>query len=230
MTDPGAQILVIEDDAEIRGVIHGALESAGYRVAEAESCTRGLIEAGTRKPDLVVLDLGLPDRDGIEFIREMRAWSAKPILVLSARSDEAQKVAALDEGADDYLAKPFGVAELLARIRAGLRRAFRPSDSDQSRVTFGDVTVDLVNRQVSRAGVRVRLTAVEFRLLATLLAHSGRIVTHRQLLREVWGPAYVERGHYVRVYMGHLRQKLEAVPARPRYLVTEIGVGYRFMP
>jgi two-component system, OmpR family, KDP operon response regulator KdpE len=230
MMDPGAQILVIEDDAEIRGVIHGALESAGCRVAEAGDCTRGLVEAGTRKPDLVILDLGLPDRDGVEFIREMRTWSAKPILVLSARTDEAQKVAALDEGADDYLGKPFGVAELLARIRAALRRAFRSADGDQSRVTFGDVTVDLANRTVSRAGAPVRLTALEFRLLATLLAHPGRIVTHRHLLREVWGPAYVEHGHYVRVYMGHPRQKLETVPARPRYLVTEVGVGYRFMP
>jgi two-component system, OmpR family, KDP operon response regulator KdpE len=230
VTDPGAQILVVEDDAEIRSVIHGALESAGYRVAEAGDCTRGLIEAGTRKPDLVILDLGLPDRDGVAFIREMRTWSAKPIIVLSARTDEAQKVAALDQGADDYLAKPFGVAELVARIRAGLRRAFRSPDSDESSVTFGDVTVDLVNRTVARAGVPVRLTAMEFRLLATLLAHPGRIVTHRNLLREVWGPAYVEHGHYLRVYMGHLRQKLEAAPARPRYLVTEIGVGYRFMP
>ena len=230
MSEPGPQILVVEDDAAIRGVIRAALEEAGCRVAEAGDCARGVIEAGTRKPDLVILDLGLPDRDGVEFIRAMRAWSTKPILVLSARTEEAQKVAALDEGADDYLAKPFGVAELLARVRAGLRRAVRSPDSEAVAVSFGDVTVDLVERTVTRAGAPVHLTAVEFRLLATLLAHPGKIVTHRQLLREVWGPAYVEHGHYLRVYMGHLRQKLEAIPARPRHLVTETGVGYRFVP
>jgi two-component system, OmpR family, KDP operon response regulator KdpE len=230
VTDQGPQILVIEDDQAIRGVIRSTLEGAGYRVAEAGNCARGLVEAGTRKPDLVILDLGLPDRDGVEFIREMRSWSTKPIIVLSARTEEAQKVAALDEGADDYLAKPFGVAEMLARVRAGLRRAVRSPDSEVATVTFGDVTVDVANRTVSRAGAPVHLTAVEFRLLAALLAHPGKIVTHRQLLREVWGPAYVEHGHYLRVYMGHLRQKLEALPARPRHLVTETGVGYRFVP
>lgn len=230
MTEQGPQILVIEDDQAIRGVIRSTLEGAGYRVAEAGNCARGLVEAGTRKPDLVILDLGLPDRDGVEFIREMRSWSTKPIIVLSARTEEEQKVAALDEGADDYLAKPFGVAEMLARVRAGLRRAVRSPDSEVATVTFGDVTVDVVNRTVSRAGAPVHLTVVEFRLLAALLAHPGKIVTHRQLLREVWGPAYVEHGHYLRVYMGHLRQKLEALPTRPRHLVTETGVGYRFVP
>jgi two-component system KDP operon response regulator KdpE len=230
VTEQGPQILVIEDDQAIRGVIRSTLEGAGYRVAEAGNCARGLVEAGTRKPDLVILDLGLPDRDGVEFIREMRSWSTKPIIVLSARTEEEQKVAALDEGADDYLAKPFGVAEMLARVRAGLRRAVRSPDSEVATVTFGDVTVDVVNRTVSRAGAPVHLTVVEFRLLAALLAHPGKIVTHRQLLREVWGPAYVEHGHYLRVYMGHLRQKLEALPTRPRHLVTETGVGYRFVP
>jgi len=230
VSEQGPQILVIEDDQAIRGVIRSTLEGAGYRVAEAGNCARGLVEAGTRKPDLVILDLGLPDRDGVEFIREMRSWSTKPIIVLSARTEEEQKVEALDEGADDYLAKPFGVAEMLARVRAGLRRAVRSPDSEVATVTFGDVTVDVVNRTVSRAGAPVHLTAVEFRLLAALLAHPGKIVTHRQLLREVWGPAYVEHGHYLRVYMGHLRQKLEALPARPRHLVTETGVGYRFVP
>lgn len=230
MSEQGPQILVIEDDQAIRGVIRSTLEGAGYRVAEAGNCARGLVEAGTRKPDLVILDLGLPDRDGVEFIREMRSWSTKPIIVLSARTEEEQKVAALDEGADDYLAKPFGVAEMLARVRAGLRRAVRSPDSEVATVTFGDVTVDVVNRTVSRAGAPVHLTVVEFRLLAALLAHPGKIVTHRQLLREVWGPAYVEHGHYLRVYMGHLRQKLEALPTRPRHLVTETGVGYRFVP
>jgi len=230
VSEQGPQILVIEDDQAIRGVIRSTLEGAGYRVAEAGNCARGLVEAGTRKPDLVILDLGLPDRDGVEFIREMRSWSTKPIIVLSARTEEEQKVAALDEGADDYLAKPFGVAEMLARVRAGLRRAVRSPDSEVATVTFGDVTVDVVNRTVSRAGAPVHLTVVEFRLLAALLAHPGKIVTHRQLLREVWGPAYVEHGHYLRVYMGHLRQKLEALPTRPRHLVTETGVGYRFVP
>jgi two-component system KDP operon response regulator KdpE len=207
--------------------VRTALEAEGYRTFEAETMRRGIIEAGTRKPDLIVLDLGLPDGDGIELIGDVRGWSAMPIIVLSARSDEADKVAALDAGADDYLVKPFGVGELLARVRAALRRRAR-SGSESPIVQFGAVTVDLPNRRVTRNDADVHLTQIEFRLLAALLAHPGKVLTHRHLLREVWGPAYVEHNHYLRIYMGHLRQKLEADPAQPRFLLTETGIGYRF--
>lgn len=207
-----------------------ALEAEGLRVFEAENLKRALIEAGTRKPDLVILDLGLPDGDGVDFIREVRAWSSVPIVVLSARVEEPDKVQALDAGADDYLSKPFGVAELLARVRAALRRHSRAGEAQSPSVRFGDVVVDLANRSVSKRGLEIHLTQIEFRLLAVLLSHPGKVLTHRHLLREVWGPAYVEHGHYLRIYMGHLRQKLEDDPARPEHLITETGVGYRFLP
>ena len=209
--------------------MRAALEGEGYRVHEADTVRRGLLEAGTRKPDLVVLDLGLPDGDGVDFIRDLRAWSGMPVLVLSARIEEYDKVEALDAGADDYLIKPFGITELLARVRAVCRRHVRASDGTAI-VPFGEVSVDLERRQVSCAGQPVHLTPIEFRLLATLVTQPGKVLTHRQLLREVWGPAYVERGHYLRIYMGHLRQKLEADPARPRHFLTETGIGYRFYP
>jgi len=209
--------------------VRAALEADGYRVFEAETVQRGAIEAGTRKPDLVVLDLGLPDGDGIELIRDVRGWSAIPIIVLSARTDEAQKVAALDAGADDYLVKPFGVAELLARVRVALRRRARGAD-DSPVVRFGTVAVDLPARRVTRDGADVHLTQLEFRLLSALVVHPGKVQTHRALLRDVWGPAYVDHSHYLRIYMGHLRQKLEADAAQPRHLLTETGVGYRFDP
>lgn len=207
-----------------------ALETEGFRVYEAENLQRGLVEAGTRKPDLVILDLGLPDGDGTDFIREIRAWSTIPIVVLSARVEEHDKVDALDAGADDYLAKPFGVAELLARVRAALRRHSRAGDEQSPLARFGDVVVDLANHQITKGGHAVHLTQIEFRLLAVLLSHQGKVLTHRQLLRDVWGPAHVEHSHYLRIYMGHLRQKLEDDPARPKYLVTETGIGYRFIP
>jgi len=210
--------------------VRQTLEAEGYRVFEAENLQRGLIEAGTRKPDLVILDLGLPDGDGTDFIRAVRAWSAMPIVVLSARVEEHDKVEALDAGADGYLTKPFGVAELLARVRAALRRHARAGEEQGPVVRFGDAVVDLANRQVSKAGQDVHLTQIEFRLLAVLLSHPGKVLTHRHLLREVWGPPYVEHSHYLRIYMGHLRQKLEDEPARPKYLITETGVGYRFVP
>jgi two-component system KDP operon response regulator KdpE len=210
--------------------VRQALESEGLRVFEAENLKRGLIEAGTRKPDLVILDLGLPDGSGVDFIRAVRAWSAMPIVVLSARVEEHDKVEALDAGADDYLTKPFGVAELLARVRAALRRHARAGDEQGPVLRFADVVVDLANRRVSKGGQDVHLTQIEFRLLAALLSHPGKVLTHRHLLREVWGPAYVEHSHYLRIYMGHLRQKLEADPARPEHLITETGVGYRFVP
>jgi two-component system KDP operon response regulator KdpE len=203
------------------------LEAEGYRVHEADTLARGLIEAGTRKPDVIVLDLGLPDGDGVTLVRDVRGWSGVPIIVLSARIDESDKVTALDAGADDYLVKPFGVAELLARVRASLRR--RAQGAGESPIVhFGEVSVDLTKRRVTQDGTDVHLTQIEFRLLATLLAHPGKVLTHRQLLRDVWGPTFVEHNHYLRIYMGHLRQKLEADPAQPRYLLTETGVGYRF--
>jgi len=227
--DTAALVLVVEDDKEIRRFVRASLEADGYRVVEAETVRRGVIEAGTRKPDLAVLDLGLPDEDGVAFIREVRAFSSMPILVLSARIDENDKVAALDAGADDYLTKPFGIGELSARLRAMLRRSARTPESEETIVRFGNVSVDLPNRLVTRDGTAVHMTPVEFRLLTHLVAHQGKVLTHRQLLREVWGPSHVEHSHYLRIYMAHLRRKLEADPARPRHLMTETGVGYRFV-
>jgi two-component system KDP operon response regulator KdpE len=227
--DNAPQVLVVEDDREIRRFVRAALESEGYRVAESETVARGVIDAGTRKPDVAILDLGMPDADGVEFIRAVRAFSMLPILVLSARTEESAKVAALDAGADDYLTKPFGVAELSARLRAMLRRGARAPENESPVVTFGDVVVDLANRTVTRGAAPIHLTPVEFRLLAQLVAHPGKVLTHRVLLREVWGPSHIEHSHYLRIYMAHLRRKLEPDPARPRHLLTETGVGYRFV-
>ena len=223
--------LIIEDEAAIRRFVRSALEDEGYRVFEADTVARGLIEAGTRKPDIVVLDLGLPDGDGLSLLPDLRSWSKVPVIVLSARVDEVDKIAALDAGADDYLTKPFGVGELQARVRAlQRRRGGDASEGNGSLVRLGDtVTVDLANRSVSRDGEPLHLTQLEYRLLATLLAHRGKVLTHRQLLQEVWGPGYVEHSHYLRIYMAHLRQKLEADPAQPRFLRTETGVGYRLL-
>lgn len=176
----------------------------------------------------MVLDLGLPDEDGMALLRELRGWTELPVLVLSARSSEGDKIAALDAGADDYLTKPFGVGELLARLRVLLRRHARGGAGNAAQAGFGDVQIDLARRVVTRAGEHVHLTQIEYRLLAALVASRGKVMTHRELLREVWGPSHVESHHYLRIYMGHLRQKLEADPARPRYLLTEIGVGYRY--
>jgi two-component system KDP operon response regulator KdpE len=228
--------VVIEDEPQIRRFVRAALESEGWLVHEADTLQKGLAEAGTRKPDLLVLDLGLPDGDGTDLIRDVRGWSAVPIIVLSARADESDKIAALDAGADDYLTKPFGTGELLARVRANLRRpreaaptsdlsAGGPAASPVFR--FGDVEVDRTARLVRRAGAEVHLTPIEYRLLGVLVAHHGRVLTHRQLLREVWGPSHAEQSHYLRIYMGHLRQKLEADPAQPVHLLTETAVGYR---
>jgi two-component system KDP operon response regulator KdpE len=222
-------ILIIEDEKEIRRFVRLALEAEGFRVFDAENLQRGLIDAGTRKPDLAILDLGLPDGNGIDFIHEVRAWSAMPIIVLSARIEEHDKIDALDAGADDYLTKPFGVGELLARVRVALRRHTLVGNAQDSVVGFGGVAVDLANRQVSKDGQKVHLTQIEFRLLAVLLRHPGKVLTHRHLLQEVWGPSYVGRSHYLRIYMGHLRRKLEEDPARPKHVLTEIGVGYRLV-
>jgi two-component system KDP operon response regulator KdpE len=221
--------LLVEDEPQIRRFVRSALEQEGWQVHEAATMQRGLIDAGTRKPDLIVLDLGLPDGDGVDFIADIRKWSAVPIIVLSARVDERDKIAALDAGADDYLSKPFGVGELLARVRATLRRQRQPAAGADGRVRFGDIEVDLKARLVMRAGQLVHLTPTEFRLLSVLVANAGRVVTSPQLLREVWGPSHSESGHYLRIYMGHLRQKLEQDPAQPVYLLTETAVGYRLL-
>lgn len=230
MSHPTPVAVVIEDEPQIRRFVRAALEGEGWQVFEADTAQRGLIEAGTRKPDLLVLDLGLPDGDGLDVIRDVRGWSAVPIVVLSARADEADKIAALDAGADDYLTKPFGVGELLARVRANLRRpraAGADGAPEELLFSFGDVVVDRQARLVRRGGAEVHLTPIEYRLLTVLMTHAGRVLTHRQLLREVWGPAHAGQNHYLRIYMGHLRQKLEADPAQPKHLLTETAVGYR---
>jgi two-component system KDP operon response regulator KdpE len=223
-------VLVVEDEPQIRHFIEMALSSDGCQVHAAESARRGLIDSGTRRPDLVVLDLGLPDGDGMDVIRELRLWSDVPIIVLSARSGEAAKIAALDAGADDYLTKPFGSGELLARVRAQLRRRYRAGTAAQNIVEFGAIRLDLEKRLIWREGQALHLTPIEYRLLAFLAAHPDCVLTHRQLLKGVWGPSHSEDTHYVRIYVGHLRRKIEADPARPVHLLTESGVGYRFAP
>ena len=232
---PSPCVVVIEDEPQIRRFFRVALEAEGWQVHEADTAKKGLSEAGTRKPDLLVLDLGLPDGDGLDVIRAVRSWSGVPILVLSARSDERDKIAALDAGADDYLTKPFGVGELLARVRANLRRPraaqgdCHASEPVDPLFRFGAVEVDRAARLVRRAGAEVHLTPIEYRLLSVLVANAGRVLTHRQLLREVWGPSHAGQSHYLRIYMGHLRQKLELDPAQPQHLLTETAVGYRLL-
>jgi two-component system KDP operon response regulator KdpE len=224
-----ATIIVIEDEAQIRRFLRTALTSEGYHIIEAENGTQGLTEAATRKPDMIILDLGLPDMDGVEVVKGIRAWSSMPVLILSARSQESDKISALDAGADDYLVKPFGVGELLARIRVALRHA-SPMAADDTEGIFAvaDLSVDMIHRKVAVDGSEVHLTPIEYRLLTLLVKHAGKVLTHQFMLKEVWGPNYVERAHYLRIYMGNLRHKLEKDPARPHFLLTEVGVGYRF--
>ena len=223
-------VLIVEDEPQIRRFVRLALEEEGCAVVEAGTIAQGLAAAGQAAPDLLILDLGLPDGNGVDLIRDLRNWTSLPILILSARAAEHDKIDALDAGADDYLTKPFGVGELRARLRALLRRRERPPISVAPLVEFGSVTVDLAQRQVKRAGEVIHLTPIEYRLLAMLVSHPGQVLTQRKLLRDIWGASYVESSHYLRVYVGHLRQKLEDDPTQPRYFLTETGVGYRFQP
>lgn len=229
MSEIRSHVLVAEDEADIRRFVRLALETEGHEVFEADGFKRALIEAGTRRPDLLIVDLGLPDGEGVDLIRDLRGWSTMPVIVLSARSGEADKIAALDAGADDYLVKPFGAGELLARVRAQLRRHAQQAEDGRSVIDFGQIRIDLVRRCVERAGERVHLTPLEYRLLVYLASRPDRVLTHRQLLQAVWGPGHSEDTHYVRVHMANLRKKIEADPSMPRHLVTEAGVGYRFV-
>ncbi|EXF96438.1 transcriptional regulator [Pseudomonas fluorescens HK44] len=229
MSEPVLRVLLIEDEKDIRRFVRMALQADGLEVHEAENFQRGLIDAGTRRPDLIVLDLGLPDGDGVDLIRDLRTWSEVPIIVLSARGAESDKILALDTGADDYLVKPFGTGELLARVRALLRRRVKDAEN-RAVLSFSDIQIDLDRRVVERAGVPLHLTPLEYRLLVHLCSHPDRVLTHLQLLKAVWGPSHTTDTPYLRVFMGGLRKKIEADPSQPRHLVTETGVGYRFIP
>lgn len=227
MSNTQPTILVIEDELQIRRFLRTSLTSHGYTMLEASTAQEGVEQAAQLHPDCVILDLGLPDLDGMEVLQRIRSWSTVPIVILTARGQEQDKIALLDAGADDYLTKPFGVGELLARIRVSLRRTTSGSASETPAVTIGDLHVDMMHRTVTRNGAEVHLTPIEYRLLVALVRNVGRVVTQRQLLHEVWGPEYADANHYLRIYMQHLRHKLEADPSRPRYLLTEPGVGYR---
>ena len=220
------EVLVIDDEVQIRRLLRLTLEGAGFRVREAEGGELGLVEAATKRPDAIILDLGLPDLPGLQVLKRLREWSRLPVLILSVRGQEADKIEALDAGADDYLSKPFGGGELLARLRAMLRRV--QSREEESGASFGDVEVDFARRIVRKAGAPVKLTPKEYGLMRLLVLHRGRVITHRQILRELWGPKAEEQTQYLRVYMTHLRQKLEDDPNQPRFFRTDSGIGYRF--
>ena len=226
-SDARVKVLIVEDDTQIRRFVSTALETEGMEVHETSTGRQGLTETGRLKPDLLILDLGLPDMDGVEVVKQLRERSALPIIVLSARSLESAKIATLDAGADDYLTKPFSVGELLARVRAALRRTRAAGERQRDEFSLGELQVDLAKRRVTSAGKEVHLTPIEYRLLEALVHNAGRVMTHQQLLREVWGPQHTEDNHYIRIYMAQLRHKLEKDPARPRFLLTETGVGYR---
>ena len=223
--------LIIDDEVQIRRLVRLTLEAHGYRVFEAADGQTGLLEVAQRRPEVVLLDLGLPDLDGVTVLKRLREWSAVPVVVLSVRDREEDKIAALDNGADDYVTKPFSTGELLARLRVAQRHSQRNTQLAPEAASFrsGDVEIDFVRRVVQRQGKEVKLTATEYSLLALLSRHAGRVMTHRQLLKEVWGPNAVEQTHYLRVYVAHLREKLEADPNQPVLLITEAGIGYRLM-
>jgi two-component system KDP operon response regulator KdpE len=231
MTENPAIILLIEDECQMRRFLRVTLQSERYGVIEAETAADGLSQAAIRNPDVVLLDLGLPDMDGLEVIKKLREWSAVPVIVISAREQEGDKIKALDRGADDYLTKPFGAGELLARIRVALRHAVT-KNQDQGKAVFiaEDLKIDFLKRQVHRGAREIHLTPIEYRLLTVLVRNAGRVMTHRQILKEVWGPPYIEQTHYLRVFMNHLRKKIEADSTRPRFLLNEPGIGYRFKP
>lgn len=226
MNEPTPLVLMIEDEVQMRRFLRASLTSNGYQVVETDTAEAGLAQAASRNPDLILLDLGLPDQDGLVVTQRLREWAKTPIIVISARGREEDKIQALDAGADDYLTKPFGVGELLARIRVALRNAAR-SELGNSQFALGELHIDLLRRQVRMSEQEVHLTPIEYKLLTTLAKHAGRVITHRQLLREVWGPNSSEQTQYLRVYMGQLRHKLEKNPSRPEFLMTEPGVGYR---
>ncbi|MHB8771370.1 MAG: response regulator [Syntrophales bacterium] len=231
MKDSAAAILLIEDELQMRRFLRVTLQSENYRVLEAETAADGLSQAATRNPDVVLLDLGLPDMDGLEVIEKLREWTAMPVIVISAREQEGDKIRALDGGADDYLTKPFGAGELLARIRVALRHR-APKTQDQGEAVFiaEDLRIDFLKRQVFTGTREIHLTPIEYRLLTVLVRNAGRVMTHRQILKEVWGPPYVEQTHYLRVFMNQLRKKIETDSTRPRFLLNEPGIGYRFKP
>lgn len=229
MTDPGLVVLLIEDEPQMRRFLRATLGSHGYRIVEARTAEEGLAQATSRSPDVVLLDLGLPDRDGLDVVRSLRGWCRAPILILSARGQERDKIEALDAGADDYITKPFGAGELLARIRVALRHAARPAeDAAAEVVAVSGLRVDVLRREVRVGEREVHLTPIEWKLLTALIQNAGKVMTHRSLIIEVWGPAHADQTHYLRVHMAQLRQKIEAEPARPRFIVTEPGIGYRF--
>ena len=228
MTATRATVLLVEDEPEIRRFLNASLGVEGYRVVESATGRRGMIDAGTHKPDLAIVDLALPDMDGVDVIRRIREWSPMPVIVLSARVQERAKIEALDAGASDYVTKPFAIGELLARIRAALRYAVR-GDTGSTILRFGDAEVDLAARVARRGARALHFTPIEFRLLSALAAHAGMVCTHRQLLTEVWGPTHAGDTHYLRIYMKQLRDKLEPDPVQPRHLVTETGIGYRLV-
>ncbi len=231
MKENPATILLIEDERQMRRFLRVTLQSESYGVIEADTAAEGLSQAAMRNPDIIILDLGLPDMDGLEVIKKLREWSAVPVIIISAREQEGDKIKALDRGADDYLTKPFGVGELLARIRVALRHA-APQNKDQGQAIFvtEDLKIDFLKRQVHVGAQEIHLTPIEYRLLTVLVRNAGRVMTHRQILKEVWGPPYIEQTHYLRVFMNQLRKKIEADSTRPRFLLNEPGVGYRFKP
>lgn len=228
MSTHALQILIIEDEAQIRRFVRLALEASDFGITEAATLQEGMLKAGTQHPDLIILDLNLPDGDGVDLVKAVRHWSDVPILILSARLQDTDKIQALDSGADDYLSKPFSVGELTARVRALLRRKARTGENASPLLEFGEVLVDFSTRTVTRHGAPVHLTPIEYKLLSALLSHPGKVITQKALLKEVWGPSFTESGHYLRIYVGHLRQKLEKDPTQPQHFITEIGVGYRF--